>query len=165
MQLRPVTSPPKAPVISRAWLDSIIAPKPPRIALRKSRTPPNIEDKAAEITRIQCHIFASRDIIDVVCERTGVRYSDLIGISRSQRLVKARAAAAWCMRAIMAATTPQIGRRLGGRDHTTILNLLRKIETERSLPPAVEDGSEKIANHYLEWGVWDVSKAGQSVVA
>ena len=65
--------------------------------------------------------------------RTVCRYFDITGAQlRSQRrtieTVYARQIAMLLARRYSTKSTPEIGRRLGGRDHTTVLHGVRKIE-------------------------------------
>lgn len=57
----------------------------------------------------------------------GVTPPELRGVGRQQHTVKGRALVAWALRSLGETVSyPVIGRMLGGRDHTTIMNLHRK---------------------------------------
>lgn len=66
------------------------------------------------------------DLAMEACARHGVSMEDLKSPRRNQKYVRARAWFAWQARARTTKSYPQIGRFLGNRDHTTILNLVRK---------------------------------------
>ena len=53
---------------------------------------------------------------------------DLCGTSRSRVLVNARQIAMYLAKILTLRSLPEIGRRFGGRDHTTVLHAVRKIE-------------------------------------
>ncbi|NCW47573.1 MAG: chromosomal replication initiator protein DnaA [Actinobacteria bacterium] len=53
---------------------------------------------------------------------------DLCGTSRSRVLVNARQIAMYLAKVLTLRSLPEIGRRFGGRDHTTVLHAVRKIE-------------------------------------
>jgi hypothetical protein len=64
-------------------------------------------------------------IVHEVAKKHGVGFMEIVGAQRSRRIVAARHEC--CYRIAMETTMslPMIGRRLGGRDHTTILHGLR----------------------------------------
>lgn len=67
-----------------------------------------------------------RTIVSEVCHKHGLTYLELCSHRRNTNLVTARNEAAYRLHTETTMSTPQIGRKLGGRDHTTILNSLRK---------------------------------------
>lgn len=66
-----------------------------------------------------------KQIISVVCRKHGVSPLELISRRRHRKLVLARHEAMWMARNQTSLSYPQIGERLGGRDHTTILHGVR----------------------------------------
>lgn len=68
------------------------------------------------------------EILAYVSLETGFRVSDIASQSRVKILVDCRHMATYLMRRYRATSFPEIGRRLGGRDHTTQLYAYRKIE-------------------------------------
>ncbi len=67
-------------------------------------------------------------IAAAVAKRFKVRASDLRGDTRRQSVVQARALAMYLSRQLTDSSLQQIGRYFGGRDHSTVLHGLRKIE-------------------------------------
>ncbi|MGD9737688.1 MAG: chromosomal replication initiator protein DnaA [Solirubrobacterales bacterium] len=63
-----------------------------------------------------------------VAERFGISRAELIGSSRAARPLRARQVAIFLTRELTDLSLPQIGRLYGGRDHTTVLNSLRRVE-------------------------------------
>ena len=63
-----------------------------------------------------------------VAECFGVSRAELVGSSRAARPLRARQVAIFLTRELTDLSLPQIGRLYGGRDHTTVLNSLRRIE-------------------------------------
>ncbi len=63
-----------------------------------------------------------------VAERFGIARAELIGSSRAATPLRARQVAIFLTRELTDLSLPQIGRLYGGRDHTTVLNSLRRIE-------------------------------------
>ena len=89
-----------------------------------------------------------REIIAAVARHFGLPQKQLKSQSRRQSIVTARAVAIYLARELAGASYEQIGRALGGRDHTTIIHNYRKIERERSHDPAVQEAIEELTpNH------------------
>ncbi|MGN6215389.1 MAG: chromosomal replication initiator protein DnaA [Solirubrobacterales bacterium] len=63
-----------------------------------------------------------------VAERFGISRAELVGSSRAATPLRARQVAIFLTRELTDLSLPQIGRLYGGRDHTTVLNSLRRIE-------------------------------------
>jgi len=63
-----------------------------------------------------------------VAERFGISRAELVGTSRAATPLRARQVAIFLTRDLTDLSLPQIGRLYGGRDHTTVLNSLRRIE-------------------------------------
>ena len=72
-----------------------------------------------------------REIIAAVARHFGLPQKQLKSQSRRQSIVTARAVAIYLARELAGTSYEQIGRALGGRDHTTIIHNYRKIERER----------------------------------
>lgn len=69
-----------------------------------------------------------KDIVDEVCAKHGVTRAEIMGIRRALKLVAARQEAMYRMSRETSFSLPQIGKRLGGRDHTTVLHGIRRHE-------------------------------------
>jgi chromosomal replication initiator protein len=63
-----------------------------------------------------------------VAEGFGISRAELVGTSRAATPLRARQVAIFLTRDLTDLSLPQIGRLYGGRDHTTILNSLRRVE-------------------------------------
>jgi hypothetical protein len=69
----------------------------------------------------------AQKIIADVAHQHGLTYADIISNSRRRHFVKARTEAIWAIKDWKPSLSLlQIGRLMGGRDHTTILHALRK---------------------------------------
>lgn len=68
------------------------------------------------------------DIIDYVCSYYHIKTSQLKGPKREASLVRARQVAMYLLKHELGMTTVDIGNLLGGRDHTTIIHGVDKIE-------------------------------------
>jgi chromosomal replication initiator protein len=69
------------------------------------------------------------DIQRVVARQYNVSRADLLSSRRTANVVRPRQIAMYLAKALTLRSLPEIGRRFGGRDHTTVLHAVRKIET------------------------------------
>lgn len=73
---------------------------------------------------------SARQIIEKAAKAHGLDPSDIVGASRMRSVVFARSEAAWEARRA-GFSYPELGIIFGGRDHTTMMNLVRKAEKRR----------------------------------
>ncbi len=82
------------------------------------------------------------DILRIVAKHYNVTRADLLSQRRTANVVKPRQVAMYLAKTLTLRSLPEIGRRFGGRDHTTVLHAVRKIDrllaTDRSLADEVE---------------------------
>src|SRR5207253_1769153 len=69
------------------------------------------------------------DIQRTVARQYNISRSDLLSSRRTANVVRPRQIAMYLSKALTLRSLPEIGRRFGGRDHTTVLHAVRKIET------------------------------------
>ncbi|TRZ80928.1 chromosomal replication initiator protein DnaA [bacterium] len=79
------------------------------------------------IVRPPRHISPSK-ILDTVAEFYEVQLKDIIEGGRKKELVKPRQIAMYFLREELKESYPSIGKKLGGRDHTTVIHACNKIE-------------------------------------
>ena len=88
------------------------------------------------IDEILGHIYRSgepkrvriEDIQRVVARHYNVSKTELLSNRRTRTIVKPRQIAMYLAKVMTPRSLPEIGRRFGGRDHTTVLHAVRKIE-------------------------------------
>ena len=68
------------------------------------------------------------DIQRIVARHYNVSKSELLSNRRTRTIVKPRQVAMYLSKVMTPRSLPEIGRRFGGRDHTTVLHAVRKIE-------------------------------------
>jgi chromosomal replication initiator protein len=82
------------------------------------------------------------DIQRVVARHYNVSRGDLLSARRTANVVRPRQVAMYLAKTMTLRSLPEIGRRFGGRDHTTVLHAVRKIEgligNDQSLADEVE---------------------------
>src|SRR5580698_2845709 len=72
------------------------------------------------------------DIQKATAEHFGLKQSDLISERRTRSVARPRQAAMWLAKQLTTRSLPDIGRRFGGRDHTTVLHAVRRIDALRA---------------------------------
>ncbi|HEY5090394.1 MAG TPA: chromosomal replication initiator protein DnaA, partial [Polyangia bacterium] len=89
-------------------------------------------DEAQTILRPHLRSGEKRITVDEIqkatAEHYGMRQADLISERRTRAIARPRQAAMWLAKHLTTRSLPDIGRRFGGRDHTTVLHAVRRIE-------------------------------------
>ena len=86
----------------------------------------------ADILRASDRKVSIEEIQRKVAEHYNIRLSDMIGPKRVRTLARPRQIARYLAKQMTSRSLPEIGRRFGGRDHTTIMHGVRKIEELRA---------------------------------
>ena len=79
------------------------------------------------------------EIQKLVASRYNVSRADILSERRTAAVVKPRQIAMYLAKALTPRSLPEIGRRFGGRDHTTVLHAVRKIEKAISEDRSLHD--------------------------
>lgn len=74
----------------------------------------------------QTPIGDANRIIQEVCDSHGVTKGEMLGRQRSKPIATARQEACWRLSKETTLSLAQIGRKLGGRDHTTVMHGIRR---------------------------------------
>lgn len=82
----------------------------------------------ADILRASDRKITIEEIQRRVSEHYNIRLSDLIGPRRLRAVARPRQVAMYLSKQLTSRSLPEIGRRFGNRDHTTILHGVKKIE-------------------------------------
>ena len=75
-------------------------------------------------------IIGAKKIIQAVAESYDLREKDLLLVSRKKEIVKPRQVAMYLLREEIKSSFPFIGRKFGGKDHTTAIHAYQKISRE-----------------------------------
>ncbi len=73
------------------------------------------------------------DILKFVSRHYNISRTDILSARRTRTIVRPRQIAMYLAKTMTPRSLPEIGRRFGGRDHTTVLHAVRKIEAERAI--------------------------------
>jgi chromosomal replication initiator protein len=98
-------------------------------------------DEAQAILRPHLACSEKRVTVDqiqkAVAEHYGLSQADIISERRARVVARPRQAAMWIAKQITTRSLPDIGRRFGGRDHTTVLHAVRRIEALKQDDPVL----------------------------
>jgi chromosomal replication initiator protein len=84
------------------------------------------------------------DIQRIVARQYNVSRADLLSSRRTANVVRPRQVAMYLAKVLTLRSLPEIGRRFGGRDHTTVLHAVRKIEALSGNDTALSDEIESL---------------------
>jgi chromosomal replication initiator protein len=87
---------------------------------------------------------ALSEIITIVAKYYSLTQKQLKSSSRKHAVVQGRATAIYLARELTGASYDQIGRALGGRDHTTVMHNYKKIERERQRDLATQEALDDL---------------------
>jgi hypothetical protein len=82
-------------------------------------------------------IISLDTILRTVCRFYGIRRAELLSARRQSPIVYRRQVAMYLARELTPLSLPQIGRRMGNRDHTTVMSGCRKIQRLVAIDPEV----------------------------
>ncbi|HEX5374668.1 MAG TPA: chromosomal replication initiator protein DnaA, partial [Solirubrobacterales bacterium] len=129
----------------------------------------NVRQLHGALTRVIAHASltakpVSTELVDAVIPRTsrsrdsnpvdeiqarvsaafGISRAELVGSTRAATPLRARQVAIYLTRELTDLSLPQIGRLYGGRDHSTVLNSIRRIEARCSEDPQLATRVEQL---------------------
>ncbi|MBU0643248.1 MAG: chromosomal replication initiator protein DnaA, partial [Alphaproteobacteria bacterium] len=70
--------------------------------------------------------------------------SDMIGPKRVRSIARPRQVAMYLAKQLTSRSLPEIGRRFGGRDHTTVMHGVRRIEELKGTDSQIADDVEML---------------------
>jgi len=100
------------------------------------------QDCLSDILRASDRKITVEEIQRKVAEHYNIRLSDMIGPKRPRNLARPRQVAMYLAKQLTSRSLPDIGRRFGGRDHTTILHGVKRIEELRAIDSQIADDLE-----------------------
>ena len=107
--------------INRLVAANQLTQEPITVALAERTLADLIRAREARRVRIE-------DILRIVSRHYKVPRNELLSSRRSRDVVRPRQIAMYLAKSLTSRSLPEIGRRFGGRDHTTVLHSVRKVE-------------------------------------
>ena len=84
------------------------------------------------------------DILRIVAKHYGVSRADLLSSRRTANVVRPRQIAMYLAKTLTLRSLPEIGRRFGGRDHTTVLHACGRIRELRAAEQRVGEDYQNL---------------------
>jgi len=100
------------------------------------------QDCLSDILRASDRKLTIEEIQRKVSEHYDIRLSDMLGPKRTRSLARPRQVAMWLCKQLTSRSLPEIGRKFGKRDHTTIMHGVRKIDELRQSDSQIADDLE-----------------------
>ncbi|MEM1377993.1 MAG: chromosomal replication initiator protein DnaA [Pseudomonadota bacterium] len=100
------------------------------------------QDCLADILRASDRKVSIEEIQRHVSEHYNIRLSDMIGPKRLRSFARPRQVAMYLCKNLTSRSLPEIGRRFGGRDHTTVMHGVRRIEELRNQDAQITEDIE-----------------------
>jgi chromosomal replication initiator protein len=102
------------------------------------------QDCLSDILRASDRKITVEEIQRKVSDHFNIRLSDLIGPKRVRTFARPRQIAMYLAKQLTSRSLPEIGRRFGGRDHTTVMHGVRKIEELMQKDSQIADDVEML---------------------
>ena len=96
----------------------------------------------ADILRASDRKVTIDEIIRKVADHYNLRLSDMLSPRRARAVARPRQVAMFLAKTLTSKSLPEIGRRFGGRDHTTVIHAVRKIEELKSIDNQIAEDVE-----------------------
>ena len=102
------------------------------------------QDCLADVLRASERKITVEEIQRKVSEHYNIRLSDMIGPKRLRTYARPRQIAMFLSKQLTSRSLPEIGRRFGGRDHTTVMHGVRRIEDLRAQDGQIAEDLEML---------------------
>ena len=86
------------------------------------------QDILGDLLRASERRVTIEEIQKKVAEHFNIRMSDMVSARRSRSVARPRQIAMYLSKQLTSRSLPDIGRRFGGRDHTTVMHAVKKVE-------------------------------------
>ncbi len=100
------------------------------------------QDCLSDVLKASDRKVTVEEIQRKVSEHYNIRLSDMIGPKRVRNYARPRQIAMYLAKQMTSRSLPEIGRRFGGRDHTTVMHGVRRIEELMALDSQIADDLE-----------------------
>jgi len=98
-----------------------------------------VREVLADLLRANDRKINIDDIQKAVAEHFNLRLSDMLSQRRSRNIARPRQVAMYLAKQLTERSLPEIGRKFSGRDHTTVMHAIKKIEELRCSDSALDE--------------------------
>ena len=100
---------------------------------------PAVHAQSADLQALKAQLDALQK---KVAEHYNIRLADMHSARRARAVARPRQVAMYLSKQLTARSLPEIGRKFGGRDHTTVMHAVRKVEELRVSDPSFAEDIE-----------------------
>jgi chromosomal replication initiator protein len=100
------------------------------------------QESLADILRATDRKVTIDEIIRKVTDHYGVNLTDMLSARRTRSIARPRQVAMYLSKKLTSKSLPEIGRRFGKRDHTTVIHAVKKIEELQSIDNQIANDIE-----------------------
>lgn len=97
------------------------------------------QDVLRDLLRCNDRKVTIEEIQRRVAEYYNVRLADMLSARRARAVARPRQVAMWLSKQLTTRSLPEIGRKFGGRDHTTVIHAVRKIDELRQSDSGMDE--------------------------
>ncbi|MEQ8391047.1 MAG: chromosomal replication initiator protein DnaA [Thalassospira sp.] len=98
-----------------------------------------VQDILHDVLRASERRVSIEEIQKRVAEHFNIKVSDMHSARRARAVARPRQVAMYLSKQLTTHSLPEIGRKYGGRDHTTVMHAVRKIEELHSTDPSLSE--------------------------
>ena len=110
---------------------------------------PFVEEVLANVLRANQRRISIDEIQTQVAEHYRIRKAEMTSARRAREVARPRQVAMYLSKQLTPKSLPDIGRRFGGRDHTTVIHAVKQIEKLRASDPDI-DAAVRLLTRQLE---------------
>lgn len=96
----------------------------------------------ADLLRLSERKVTVDEIIRKVAEHFNIKINDMLSARRARPVARPRQIAMYLAKNLTSKSLPEIGRRFGGRDHTTVIHAVKKITELKATDSSIEEDVE-----------------------
>jgi chromosomal replication initiator protein len=101
-----------------------------------------VQESLADVLRASDRKVTIDEIIRKVADHYNLRLTDILSPRRARSVARPRQVAMFLAKKLTSKSLPEIGRRFGGRDHTTVIHAVKKIDELRSVDNQIAEDVE-----------------------
>ena len=107
--------------------------------VKKPLTIEMAQDVLKDLIRASQRRITIDDIQRKVADYYNIRLSDLLSARRSRTIARPRQVAMYLSKILTTRSLPEIGRKFGGRDHTTVIHAVKRIESLQDSDTTIQE--------------------------
>ncbi len=115
------------------------------VFLGKEITVDSVREVLSDLVRASDRVLTIEEIQKKVANHYDIKFSDMYSSKRAKNIAVPRQIAMYLCKQLTSMSLPDIGKGFGGRDHTTVLHAIRKIQDVMQKDRAIHDDVELLS--------------------